>query len=693
MEGNECYKFSTIHNFIKRTGEPPIERIVEVGVNVGGISLMMHDYFPSARIVGFEAVAEYCELARSRTAHVPQIELFHRAVTYDHLYADDLGACPRSVAAPLRIMKGLPCAGPGWLGGSVVVPADHEMTRRTGGVRGYELIADGVAPITIEEILDLTGFLEIDLLKIDCEGCEHSVLGCVPAETLRKIRFIAGEYHGLGRFYKVMRHKLFATHKVNLIGDAILGAFFAERLDGEKDGILRFNKENMLLPRPWLSEKSIDWHLFNEEFVLPAERPSHALSAGFGQNGAAAERSPVPLSFGEFVQKVIAEAEPMSQNTGPGDLGFGWIYYGLVRNLRPEYVVAIGSCRGFMPFCAARALQDNGNGKVLFIDPSYAGSGHPGWSGRGLWSDPAAVAARVASFGLTGWVKHFRQTSEEAFPFVREMVAGAGPGIVIIDGAHTHAQSLSDFELYCSLFDEGFGIFHDSTSQDCEVERTIETLRNRACPMITIHREVGLTIVGIPPAACVQEKWKHLCDPSDRGEKLLPFAHRLLRPGDRVLDAYCGCAPLTVGLKDVKIFGFDSDPQMIRFLQERYPQHAWKRIEELSLPFVALPEHIDVLLGLAVVRGHARWDPHHVLANARYLLGRYVPRACLFEAAAGYYDADILDDLEKTLTRLGYACQRHQIDTNLAIFARRQILLAERKSSGIANGHSDELLL
>lgn len=81
------------------------------------------------------------------------------------------------------------------------------------------------------------------------------------------------------------------------------------------------------------------------------------------------------LAFSDFLQKVIADAEPMGQNTSADNLGFGWIYYGLIRNLRPDFVVAIGSRRGFMPFCAARAVQDNRVGKVIFIDPSYSNWG------------------------------------------------------------------------------------------------------------------------------------------------------------------------------------------------------------------------------------------------------------------------------------------------------------------------------
>ena len=277
MEGNYCYKFSTIRNFLQRTNRPLVTQVVEIGVNVGDVSLMMHEYFPTARIVGFEAVGEYCELARQRTAHVREIELHHRAVTCQHLYWDDLGNCPRTARGDLRILKGLPAAGPGWLGGSVVVAADHELATRPGSIPGFEKLSIAVKPITLEEIFELSGFARIDLLKIDCEGCEHSAIGGASVKTLKRIGFIAGEYHGIDRFYQVMQHKLFHTHKVNLIGDRNLGAFFAERLEGRKDGILKFDKTGMLVPRPWLCNEMIDWHLFNEAFVLPEERFWHAL--------------------------------------------------------------------------------------------------------------------------------------------------------------------------------------------------------------------------------------------------------------------------------------------------------------------------------------------------------------------------------------------------------------------------------
>jgi FkbM family methyltransferase len=282
MEGNECYKFSTIRNYIDTTRGDDIKIIIDIGANVGTISIMMKHYFPNANIYGFEAVKEYHDIACSNTQHISSIKLFNKAVSAQHLFTDDIGKEPRRKAVNLQILKGLPEAGPGWLGGSVVVASDHELITRYDRVFGFEKIDQKARPISLDRIVRVIRRLEksqsIDLIKLDCEGCEHSTIGCADIETLKMIRFIVGEYHDIKRFYNVMKNKLFLTHKVNLIGTKIMGCFFAEKLDGEKDGILRFNKNGMLVQRPWLCEFPIDWHIFNEQFVLDQDRHWHALS-------------------------------------------------------------------------------------------------------------------------------------------------------------------------------------------------------------------------------------------------------------------------------------------------------------------------------------------------------------------------------------------------------------------------------
>jgi len=386
----------------------------------------------------------------------------------------------------------------------------------------------------------------------------------------------------------------------------------------------------------------------------------------------------VTLGFSDFIRKVISETEPCSQNTGESDLGFGWLYYGFVRNLKPEFVVAIGSRRGFMPFCVARALQDNGHGRLLFVDPSYSGDGPPGWSGRGYWSDPRAVEEWIRRFDLEGWVIHLRMTSDEALPEIRRSLSGRDLGMVVIDGAHDYETSLRDFESYSSLISTGVVFFHDATNPLCSVARTLDTLRERGYPVLTIERDVGLAMVEVRAAPAVREKWNYLRLPSNRAKLIEEHARTILRPDDRVMDAYCGFSPLGLVLTGVSLFGWDSDPRSIEELRNSLPTHRWERIEERDLPFSAvLPEVVDVLLGLGVSLGYAEWDPKYVRQNMAYLIGRYHPRAVLLETAADYHEAEILLHLEGILRQHGYHCRSEIIQTDLASFSRRKLLLAD----------------
>jgi FkbM family methyltransferase len=281
MEGNDCYKFSTIRNYIAKTGAPPVRVVLEAGVNVGSVTRLIKEYFPEARVLGLEVARDLVELARANTRGLRDVRILTRALTAEHRFEDDAGTRPRESSEALRLMRGIPEAGPGWAGGSTVVPVSHPLGAN-GKAHGYEKSAQRVRPITLDELVEAalrrTGAGEIDILKMDCEQCEHSSLGCAGDDTLRKIRWIVGEYHGVKRFWGVMRDRLFRTHKVNLIGDASLGAFFAERRDGDSDGILLHDNGGMLELRPWLCDEPISWHVFNDAHVLRHERRIHALA-------------------------------------------------------------------------------------------------------------------------------------------------------------------------------------------------------------------------------------------------------------------------------------------------------------------------------------------------------------------------------------------------------------------------------
>jgi hypothetical protein len=48
-----------------------------------------------------------------------------------------------------------------------------------------------------------------------------------------------------------------------------------------------------------------------------------------------------------------------AQNRESGNLGFGWLYYGMARVVKPATAVVIGSYRGFVPMMLGRALAES----------------------------------------------------------------------------------------------------------------------------------------------------------------------------------------------------------------------------------------------------------------------------------------------------------------------------------------------
>src|SRR3989338_3366225 len=82
-----------------------------------------------------------------------------------------------------------------------------------------------------------------------------------------------------------------------------------------------------------------------------------------------------PFSLDPAVLRAILDhAKPLGHNEEPDklNLGFGFLYYGLVRALRPRHVLVIGSGYGFSVICLALGLKDNNKGKLSFVDPSYS---------------------------------------------------------------------------------------------------------------------------------------------------------------------------------------------------------------------------------------------------------------------------------------------------------------------------------
>jgi predicted O-methyltransferase YrrM len=149
-----------------------------------------------------------------------------------------------------------------------------------------------------------------------------------------------------------------------------------------------------------------------------------------------------------MLRSVLDHAKPLGHNEEPYNLnlGFGFIYYGLVRALRPRHVLVIGSGFGFSVTCLALGLKDNGRGNLSFVDPSYSVLKHGPFrtiGGTSQWNDPQKTRAHFRRFGVERLVTHYKLTSNDFFADYPER--GLPPiDLAFIDGSHSYRDVRHD---------------------------------------------------------------------------------------------------------------------------------------------------------------------------------------------------------------------------------------------------------
>jgi hypothetical protein len=150
-----------------------------------------------------------------------------------------------------------------------------------------------------------------------------------------------------------------------------------------------------------------------------------------------------------LLKDILHFAKPFGHNENVRNLnlGFGFIYYGVVRGIRPKHSLVIGSGYGFSVVCLALGLKDNGHGRLTFIDPAYSILKDGPFStigGRGVWSNESAVKARFQRFGVEHIITHYKMRSDEFFP--RYPTLKLPPvDLAFIDGSHAYKDVKYDF--------------------------------------------------------------------------------------------------------------------------------------------------------------------------------------------------------------------------------------------------------
>jgi hypothetical protein len=153
------------------------------------------------------------------------------------------------------------------------------------------------------------------------------------------------------------------------------------------------------------------------------------------------------------LEEILRHAKPLGHHEDAEtlNLGFGFLYYGLARALRPRHVVIIGSGFGFSVVCLALGAKDNGFGDASFVDPSYSVLRHGPLQtvgGTSQWDDPERVRQHFARFGVEDRVTHYRMTSAEFFSGYDERQIPA-IDLAFIDGNHSFDDVRHDFIEVC----------------------------------------------------------------------------------------------------------------------------------------------------------------------------------------------------------------------------------------------------
>jgi hypothetical protein len=151
----------------------------------------------------------------------------------------------------------------------------------------------------------------------------------------------------------------------------------------------------------------------------------------------------------DLLKDVLQHAKPLGHNQEPRNLnlGFGFIYYGVARALRPKHTLVIGSGYGFSVVCLALAMKDNGQGTLTFVDPSYSllkDGPLKTMGGRATWSSDTSVKEHFQRFGVEDIVTHYKMRSDQLFTSYDDLQL---PPIDLgfIDGNHSYEDVKYDF--------------------------------------------------------------------------------------------------------------------------------------------------------------------------------------------------------------------------------------------------------
>lgn len=141
--------------------------------------------------------------------------------------------------------------------------------------------------------------------------------------------------------------------------------------------------------------------------------------------------------------------------------GYGLFHYAMVRNQKPKNILCVGSMYGYIPYMLAKACEDNGFGRVDFVDAGYKLGNETDedvhYFGQGFWKKDS-INDHFSYLLDPKYIKSHIMTSAD---FAKKYSKNRYD-YVYLDGDHSHKGALLDVKLFWpKLNKDGFMCFHD----------------------------------------------------------------------------------------------------------------------------------------------------------------------------------------------------------------------------------------
>lgn len=202
VHGNS-YRVDLFHQR-QRSGEI----VVDIGAHIGAFAKLWHQVDPMAKIICVEACPENIPVLQRNVGHFA--EIIQAACTYEkgdvYLMNSVHPHCINTGGSTLSPNSNLAGIGRDWH----LENHFHKDERP-------------LVKLTLEEIMTQVGVNHIDILKLDCEGSEFSILENTP--SLSRIGFIVGEYHDANLWHDLRARRFHDWAYGQMISAGELGTF------------------------------------------------------------------------------------------------------------------------------------------------------------------------------------------------------------------------------------------------------------------------------------------------------------------------------------------------------------------------------------------------------------------------------------------------------------------------------------